>query len=216
MNGEILHFLFIGDIYNVRDHPLPPPRGGGGIAATTIVNKEGGQSHLNEEGKTRLVHPLFGGSVRGDRRKGGHIMSNIFNRKAQKLKRQYLRNNATNAERILWSKLKGKQLLGRKFRRQHGIGPFIVDFYCHECKLAIEIDGATHWTKAAKEYDFHREEHIGRYGIHFLRFTNSAIAENLDGVLIAIAEEVQGYHPLTPSSGRRGNGHEPSDNEKLE
>ncbi len=118
-------------------------------------------------------------------------MSNIFNRKSQKPKRQYLRNNATTAECILWSKLKGKQLLGQKFRRQHGIGPFIVDFYCHECKLAIELDGATHWTKEAKEYDRRREEHIEQYGIHFLRFTNSAVVKNLDGVLVAIGEEVK-------------------------
>jgi len=143
-------------------------------------------------------------------------MSNIFNRKSQKLKRQYLRNNATTAERILWSKLKGEQLLGQKFRRQHGIGPFIVDFYCHDCKLAIEIDGATHWTREAKEYDRRREEYIEQYGVHFLRFTNSDVVENLDGVLMAIAEGVKGHHPLAPSSGRRGNGHELSDNEKLE
>ena len=131
-------------------------------------------------------------------------MSNIFNRKSQKLKRQYLRNNATTVERILWSKLKGKQFLGHKFRRQHGIGPFIVDFYCHECKLAIEIDGATHWTGEAKEYDRRREKYIGQYGVHFLRFTNSAIAENLHGVLIAIAEEVKGHHPLAPPQGGGG------------
>jgi len=136
--------------------------------------------------------------------KGERIMSNIFNRKSQKLKRQYLRNNATTVERILWSKLKGKQFLGHKFRRQHGIGPFIVDFYCHECKLAIEIDGATHWTGEAKEYDRRREKYIGQYGVHFLRFTNSAIAENLHGVLIAIAEEVKGHHPLAPPQGGGG------------
>ncbi len=125
-------------------------------------------------------------------------MSDIFNRKSQKIKRQYLRNNATNTERILWSKLKEKQLFGQKFRRQHGIGPFIVDFYCPECKLAIEIDGATHWTREAKEYDRRREEYIGRYGVHFLRFTNSAVVENLDGVLMAIAEAVKGHHPWPP------------------
>ena len=135
-------------------------------------------------------------------------MSNIFNRKSQKFKRQYLRNNATEAERNLWSKLKGKQILGQKFRRQHGIGPFIVDFYCHECKLAIEIDGTTHWTKEAKEYDRRREEYIKQYGVRFLRFTNSAIVGNLYGVLIVIAEEVKGHHRLAPSSSRRGKSQE--------
>jgi very-short-patch-repair endonuclease len=122
-------------------------------------------------------------------------MSDIFNRNSQKIRRQYLRNNATNTERVIWSKLKGKQLLGKKFRRQHGIGPFIVDFYCHECKLAIEIDGPIHWTKEAKEYDRHREEYIRRYGVHFLRFTNADVVENLDGVLMAIAKEVKATTP---------------------
>ncbi len=122
-------------------------------------------------------------------------MSDTFNRKSQKLKRQYLRNNATKTERILWSKLKEKQLLGKKFRRQHGIGPFIVDFYCHECKLAIEIDGSVHWTEAAKEYDRNREEYIKQYGVHFLRFTNSDIVENLEMVLTTIAEEIKTTAP---------------------
>ena len=96
-------------------------------------------------------------------------------------------------------------MLGRKFRRQHGIGPFIVDFYCHECKLAIEIDGATHWTKTAKEYDLHREKYIREYGIHVLRFANSEVVENLDGVLMTIAEAVKGTPPLAPPSSRRRN-----------
>jgi very-short-patch-repair endonuclease len=122
--------------------------------------------------------------------KGGS-MSTTFNRKAQKLKRQYLRNNATKAERFLWSKLKEKQLQGFKFRRQHGIGPFIVDFYSHTGKLAIEIDGDIHFTEAAQEYDRRREEYIREYGVRFLRFTNYQVLRNLDGVLDAIAAVLQ-------------------------
>lgn len=118
-------------------------------------------------------------------------MSLVFNSQSQKQKRQYLRNNATDAERILWSRLKGRQLLGCKFRRQHGIGVFIVDFYCPEIKLAIEIDGATHGTEAEREYDRRREEYVELYRIHFLRFTNSDVYNNLDGVLTMIAGAVK-------------------------
>jgi very-short-patch-repair endonuclease len=61
-------------------------------------------------------------------------------------------------------KLKGRQFFGIKFRRQHGIGPFIVDFYSPEIRLVIEIDGVTHSTRAEKEYDRHREEYIRQFG----------------------------------------------------
>jgi very-short-patch-repair endonuclease len=115
------------------------------------------------------------------------MMSLVFNSKSQKQKRQFLRNHSTDAERILWSRLKGRQLLGYQFRRQHGIGVFIVDFYCPESKLAIKIDGATHWTEAEREYDRRRQEYIELYRIDFLRFTNSDVYKNLDGVLTAIA-----------------------------
>ena len=118
-------------------------------------------------------------------------MSLVFNLKPQKQKRQYLRNHAANAERILWSKLKGRQLRGYKFRRQQGIGVFIVDFYCPERRLAIKIDGATHLTEAEREYDRRRQEYIQLYRIHFLRFTNFEVYNNLDGVLTVIAETVK-------------------------
>lgn len=114
-------------------------------------------------------------------------MSLVFNSRSQKQKRQYLRNHAADAERILWSRLKGRQLLGYKFRRQHGIGVFIVDFYCPESKLVIEIDGATHWTEGEREYDRRRQEYIELYRIQLLRFTNSEVYNNLEGVLMVIA-----------------------------
>jgi very-short-patch-repair endonuclease len=115
----------------------------------------------------------------------------VFNSRLQKQKRQYLRNHATEAERILWSRLKGRQLLGYKFRRQHGIGVFILDFYCPERNLAIEIDGAPHRSEAEREYDRRRQEYIELYKIHFLRFSNSDVYKNLDGVLTVIAGAVK-------------------------
>ena len=113
-------------------------------------------------------------------------MEKVFNRKSQKRVRQYLRNNATNAEKLLWESLKGKQLDGHKFRRQHGIERYIVDFYCAEKKLAIEIDGATHSTTSEKEHDRVKAEHIQAHGVHLIRFTNDDVYDNIDAVLEGI------------------------------
>ncbi|MFI5252398.1 MAG: endonuclease domain-containing protein [Bacteroidota bacterium] len=118
-------------------------------------------------------------------------MERIFNRKDQTETRRMLRNHATVSERILWSKLKSRQILGYKFRRQHGIGPYIVDFYCPELELAIEIDGETHSTAAELEYDSDRQRSIEGHGIRFLRFTNKDVTENLNHVLITIANKVR-------------------------
>lgn len=96
----------------------------------------------------------------------------------------------TRAELILWSKLKGRQFHGFKFRRQQGIGPFIVDFYCPELKLAIEIDGDTHFEPGAEERDRTREKKIERHGVQFLRFMNVDIYYELYAVLETIAQKV--------------------------
>jgi very-short-patch-repair endonuclease len=110
-------------------------------------------------------------------------MSKIFNRKTQKRLRKHFRNNATEAETKLWSALKGKQLQGFKFRRQQGVGKYVVDFYCPMVKLAIEVDGATHWTQRERIHDAEKEEFAEKLGIIVVRFTNTDVYENLDGVL---------------------------------
>jgi very-short-patch-repair endonuclease len=117
-------------------------------------------------------------------------MTRIFNRKRQKPRRQQLRNDATSAERLLWRYLKGKQAAGAKFRRQHGIGPYIMDFFSHECLLAIEVDGATHSSDEEREHDQRREAFISRHGIKTIRFSNEAVYTSLDGVLLMIEEAV--------------------------
>ncbi len=116
-------------------------------------------------------------------------MSRNFNRNSQKSLRQFLRNNATRAERVLWSRLKGKQLNGYKFRRQEGIKNYVVDFYCPACMLAVEIDGETHWSDEEIEKDRKRQKDIEDLGVLFLRFTNRDVYENLEGVLQMIAEK---------------------------
>ncbi|NUM80846.1 DUF559 domain-containing protein [bacterium] len=116
-------------------------------------------------------------------------MGKLYNRRAQKEKRQYLRNNATKAEQLLWLQLKGSQL-GVKFRRQHGIGRFILDFYCPEIRLALEADGYTHESPEAKIRDRERQSCIETYKIHFLRFTDEEIAGNMEKVLATIKHEI--------------------------
>jgi very-short-patch-repair endonuclease len=94
-----------------------------------------------------------------------------------------LRHEQTNAEKVLWQKLRNKQLQGFKFYRQKVFVQYIADFYCPELKLIIEIDGATHWTEEEKNYDAERTQWFLRQGFLVLRFMNLDIYHNLDGVL---------------------------------
>ena len=114
-------------------------------------------------------------------------MNKLFNRKEAKKKRKYLRNNMTKAEIFLWSKLKRKQLSGYKFRRQYSINNYVVDFFCPEIKLAIELDGAVHGYESNIRKDKKRQNEIEALGIKVLRFSNCDIFENMDEVLNNIA-----------------------------
>ena len=107
----------------------------------------------------------------------------IFNKSVSKETRSRLRRNQTFYEKILWSKLRDRQLANLKFRRQYSIGKYIVDFYCPEKKLAIEIDGDSHYNEQAEQYDAEREKFINAYGIRICRFTNNQIRENIEAVL---------------------------------
>ncbi|MBI4429844.1 MAG: endonuclease domain-containing protein [Ignavibacteriales bacterium] len=92
------------------------------------------------------------------------------------------------AEVILWSKRKGKQMSGYKFRRQVSVGPFVIDFYCPSQKVAIEIDGESHFVGGAPREDAERQRWIEQFGVRFIRFTNDEIRGNLDGVLMSIEQ----------------------------
>ncbi|HEV8287193.1 MAG TPA: DUF559 domain-containing protein, partial [Chitinophagaceae bacterium] len=89
-----------------------------------------------------------------------------------------LRNNATQAEKIIWGYLKAKPL-GFKFRRQHPFSIYILDFYCHRLKLTIEVDGKIHELEEVKLNDKIRQELLEQEGIFFLRFTNEQILKSL-------------------------------------
>jgi very-short-patch-repair endonuclease len=113
-------------------------------------------------------------------------MTEFFNRSSEKDLRRRLRKELTPVEVELWARLRRGQLRGHRFRRQYSIGPYCVDFYCVQAKLAIELDGDSHFTPEAKQYDAQRQRYIGALGIRFLRFTNVEIYDNLDGVVEAI------------------------------
>ena len=104
----------------------------------------------------------------------------ISNDPVTKEKRRLLRGNVTNAEKILWRKLKKKQL-GFQFRRQFGIENFILDFYCPEKKLGVELDGSFH--RKRKEYDKNRTEFLNKLGIDVLRYWNEEVINDIDRVL---------------------------------
>ena len=103
-------------------------------------------------------------------------------------KRKALRREMTDAERVLWSYLRHKKLEGRKFRRQESIGAYIVDFYCHEEKLIIEIDGSIHNLKTQKIYDEKRTSFLETNGYRVMRFTNKEIFMRIHEVLSKISE----------------------------
>ncbi len=98
------------------------------------------------------------------------------------LKALELRNNMTEAEKILWSELRKREVFKERWRPQHPADNFIVDFYCHKYKLVIEVDGEIHLLEDVLERDNGRAYEIERLGIKILRFTNKEIFENIDSL----------------------------------
>jgi very-short-patch-repair endonuclease len=118
-------------------------------------------------------------------------------RRLKPLARQ-MRYDPTPAENRLWHYLRNRQIAGVKFRRQHAIDRFIVDFICLEKRLVIEVDGATH--RYTTEEDGIRQEFLESMGLRVLRFSNSDVFRELDGVLEMIQEAVQDTSPPAPLS----------------
>ena len=116
------------------------------------------------------------------------IMTIFYNITKLKVKRKYLRNNSTKAEILLWKQLSRSKLYGLKFRRQHSIGHYILDFYCPEKRVAIELDGSAHGSDDRKKYDRERQRFIESCGIEVLRFYNDQVTNNIGGVLASILE----------------------------
>jgi very-short-patch-repair endonuclease len=124
----------------------------------------------------------------------------IHNRKELGSYRKELRNNLTPAEATLWIELKGKQLDGRKFRRQHSVGYYILDFYCPTEKLCVELDGAGHFTPEGIAYDKERTAYLNSLNIRVIRFKNGDVFERMEKVLSEIKSKFR--PPLTPPEPR--------------
>jgi very-short-patch-repair endonuclease len=106
-------------------------------------------------------------------------------------KARNLRKKQTSAEQLLWSKLRSRGISGYKFRRQHPFEPYIIDFYCSEAHLAIEIDGGQHSEDEYHRRDVARSEFLEENGVRVIRFWNHEVIENLDEVLAEIAATLE-------------------------
>ena len=94
-----------------------------------------------------------------------------------------MRSNGTNVENLMWQLLRNKHFINLKFRRQHVISPYIVDFYCHELGLVIELDGSQHGTDDAVEYDAERTQFLEALGFKVVRYWNHDVLGNTEVVL---------------------------------
>jgi very-short-patch-repair endonuclease len=117
--------------------------------------------------------------------------SGIFNTQSKQPLRRKLRKSLTPAEALLWKNLQNRQLLGKKFRRQASIYRYIVDFYCPECRVIVELDGAAHYSVTRDAYEEERTKYLEAQGLKVIRFENRDVFENLDGVLETIRQNLQ-------------------------
>jgi very-short-patch-repair endonuclease len=116
----------------------------------------------------------------------------IYNLSYLKERRRALRNNLTSAEAVLWILLKDSQLSGRKFRRQHSIKKFIVDFYCPSEKLVIELDGSSHDNSGQVNADYDRDNELKTLGLKVLRIENDMVFRHPEETLEIIERQFKG------------------------
>ena len=116
-----------------------------------------------------------------------------------------LRNNSTKAEIILWQKLKRKQMYGYDFQRQKPIDNYILDFYCYELNLGIEVDGYSHEFLEVYQKDTIKEKKMLELGINVLRFTDNQVLKDTENVLRAIEFYIEDFEKHTPNPSQEGN-----------
>jgi very-short-patch-repair endonuclease len=138
---------------------------------------KGGAGGILETNALPSLPPLEKGGERG------FLEQMLSYEKQLKTLSRYLRNNMTEAEKMLWQKLGRKQLKGHPFYRQKIIGTYIVDFYCPKVNLVIEADGGQHYTDIGKTMDSIREETLTKMGIRIVRFSDRDVFENMSGVI---------------------------------
>jgi very-short-patch-repair endonuclease len=117
-----------------------------------------------------------------------------FNKKLKPFARD-LRSNMTDAEQLIWSKIRRKQIGDLQFYRQKNIGDFIVDFYCPKGKLIVEIDGGQHYKDDGRKKDQTRDNYLQKLGFAVLRFSDIDVLKNIDGVVERIYEHLKSPQP---------------------
>ena len=124
----------------------------------------------------------------------------------QRLFAKTLRSQLTDCERRLWSRLRNRGLAGLKFRRQHPWPPYVLDFYCAELRLVVELDGGQHCDADGFERDRLRTTYLERHGLVVLRFSNLDVVHNMEGVLTELLRwiEARPPHPNPLPKGERG------------
>ncbi len=130
------------------------------------------------------------------------VSMRIIYKSSLKEKAKWLRNNMTLAEVLLWNKLKGKQLFGYDFDRQKPALGFIVDFYCEQLKLIIEVDGFTHDYKM--EYDKQRQSQLESLGLTVLRFQYFEVKKDIENVIQRIVDWINQHTPAAATPLNRG------------
>jgi very-short-patch-repair endonuclease len=128
-------------------------------------------------------------------------MKSLHNDPTLKRRRRELRLNQTEAEKTLWSHVRSRQLYGMKFFRQYSVGPYILDLYCPQMRVAIELDGGQHTEDNRREYDATRSAYLKEHGIEVLRFWNHEVLGQTESVLRKITEKLTPPYPALTTRG---------------
>ena len=184
---------------------LTLPRGERGLKAKLIAQGNGISRREEKVGTHSVSVPLASPlSQRGRVREGENLKHHAALPEAMLTHARELRTNATDAENLLWQLLRRNYVLGFGFRRQHPLGKYILDFYCHQAKLAIELDGGQHAEDVQRQYDDARSAYLQTQGITVLRFWNNEVLTNLEGVLQSLFLWLSDSPSLALPRGERG------------
>ena len=118
-------------------------------------------------------------------------MTKHYKKSSEKEKRRKLRQNQTNAEELVWRYLRNQQMLGYKFKRQYSVDHFVLDFYCPELKLAIEVDGESHNNLEQQEYDIQRQKYLESFNIKFVRIKDEELLGNPNQAFTKIEDTIK-------------------------
>jgi very-short-patch-repair endonuclease len=129
------------------------------------------------------------------------VMKFIRNDPTLKQRRRELRCNQTEAEKTFWAQIRNRRFYGMRFVRQYSAGPYILDFYCPQLRLVVELDGGQHTEDNARHYDATRSEYLKAQDISVMRFWNHEVLRDIESVLSKMAEKVT---PPSPSYLKRG------------